>query len=298
MKIIAYYVHSTRFAQMAQLPHEYYFWRNDGSTWDEKYSTEWGWIPPKPYNVHFVNENHSERYDVGIVGTEVQAEHLRGCYPDMPIIASCGDTIRDQYNGIVDAVVGLSKRNIQYCNHPNKYVIYPGIDDKLFNGYKGTIEKFLCVANLPERVELRRGMAVAVANSPNFVTIGIGSETVRGGLGFIEPELVVKYMQDYRAFIYTANALCGICNAVCQAAMVGMPLILGDFADWKELIANGVNGYVSDDILELYKFAVKCITSIDFALEVSVKTREMALKYFNTKRFASDWDVVLSNIRR
>jgi glycosyltransferase involved in cell wall biosynthesis len=121
--------------------------------------------------------------------------------------------------------------------------------------------------------------------------VGMGWEQA-GGLGEIRHNLLPHFVSQYRFFFnpirYTSLGL-----AVCEAMMVGCPILGLATTEMVTAVSNGVNGYVETNLERLIGHMERLLLDRDEALHLSIGARTSALERFNIHRFLSDWNDAL-----
>jgi hypothetical protein len=124
--------------------------------------------------------------------------------------------------------------------------------------------------------------------------VGIGWEKV-GGLGEIVHNELPRFVSQYRFFFnpirYTSLGL-----AVCEAMMVGCPIIGLATTEMVTAVTNGVNGYVETNREKLVTHMRRLLNDRDEALHLSAGARSRAQERFNIHRFARDWNDALHDV--
>lgn len=165
--------------------------------------------------------------------------------------------------------------------------------------YTGEQAKGLVVANGLRKRGRRLGADI-FSQVRQFVPldlVGMDAESL-GGLGEIPHAQLPAFAAKYRFFFhpvrYTSLGL-----AVCEAMMVGMPIIGLATTELVTVVENGVSGYVDTDIQQLIKRMQELIANPDLAHRLSAGARKKAQKHFYIQRFIRDWDeTFLSVVQR
>jgi glycosyltransferase involved in cell wall biosynthesis len=122
--------------------------------------------------------------------------------------------------------------------------------------------------------------------------VGMDSESL-DGLGEISPPELPAFAASYRFFFnpirYTSLGL-----AVCEAMMVGMPIIGLATTEMVTVVENGVSGYLGTDVGKLIERMRELIGDADEARSLGRWARRHAEQRFSINRFASDWDEVFA----
>lgn len=156
--------------------------------------------------------------------------------------------------------------------------------------YTGELERGLVVVNNLGRRGRRLGPDVyqQVAADVPLDLVGMNSTEV-GGLGEILPPDLPAFESRYRFFFnpirYTSLGL-----AVCEAMMIGMPIVGLATTEMSVAIQNGVSGYVDSDPAKLIEHMRRLLADPAEARALGEGARRYALERFNIRRFVRDWD--------
>jgi glycosyltransferase involved in cell wall biosynthesis len=156
--------------------------------------------------------------------------------------------------------------------------------------YTGEIERGLVVVNGLAARGRRLGADVfeRVRDRVPVDLVGMQSEEM-GGLGEVPHDQLPAFEAQYRFFFnpirYTSLGL-----AVCEAMMVGMPVIGLATTEMVTTIENGVSGYVDTDINRLIDGMQDLLDNPEEARCLGEGARQHALERFNIQRFRSDWN--------
>ncbi len=156
--------------------------------------------------------------------------------------------------------------------------------------YTGELERGMVVVNNILKRGRRLGLDVfeSVRRQVSLDLIGLNSQEV-GGLGPLAHDAVWPFEARYRFFFnpirYTSLGL-----AVCEAMMIGMPIIGLATTEMVSTVENGVSGYLDTNVDNL----VDCMREL-FADPIEARylgqgARHMAEERFNIRRFIRDWD--------
>ncbi len=118
--------------------------------------------------------------------------------------------------------------------------------------------------------------------------VGLGSESL-GGLGEVKPTKLAAFAQAYRFFFhpirYTSLGL-----AVCEAMMLGMPVVGLATTEMATVIQNGVTGYVDTSLERLIPSMRRLVVDRQEALRLGQNARRYAQERFSMRRFVDDWN--------
>ncbi len=158
--------------------------------------------------------------------------------------------------------------------------------------YSGELPRGIVVVNgLPTRGR-RLGLDIVerVRREVPLDVVGLQSKEV-GGKGEVPWQELAAFEARYRFFFnpirYTSLGL-----AVCEAMMLGMPVVGLATTEMPSVIADGISGCISTDIDYLIERMQALIADRDLALELGRRAREVAQKRFGINRFVRDWDLL------
>jgi glycosyltransferase involved in cell wall biosynthesis len=113
-----------------------------------------------------------------------------------------------------------------------------------------------------------------------------------GGLGEVGPPGVPDFIASHRFFFnpirYTSLGL-----AVCEAMMVGLPVVALATTEMVSTLQDGVTGYLSTDPRALYAPMLGLVRDLPRARHMGAAARAFALEPFNIDRFVRDWNDAL-----
>lgn len=179
-------------------------------------------------------------------------------------------------------------------NGCNTLVVEHGVTDKEIS-YKGTIEKGIVVINdLPSRGRML-GFDVFNEIRKEVPLDLIGMNTGELGLGEILHPQVPDFTSRYRFFFnpirYTSFGL-----AVCEAMMIGIPVVGMATTEMPAVFQNGINGIVHNDPQYLIRQMKLLIENKEKAIQIGAAGQATAREKFNITRFTSDWKRVFDSV--
>lgn len=119
--------------------------------------------------------------------------------------------------------------------------------------------------------------------------------------GFLTYEAMRQMMRDNRVYIYTGTQPASYTLNFIEALMTGIPMvclgskfgtslnIAGDAYEVPEIIQNGVNGFVSDDINYLREKVQLLLDNPIIAKKIGAMGRETAIKLFGKDTIKQQW---------
>lgn len=160
--------------------------------------------------------------------------------------------------------------------------------------YSGELERGIAVVNNIARRGRRTGADVFRDASQHVPLDLVGmNASDAGGSGEIPYHQLLQFESRYRFFFnpirYTSLGL-----AVCEAMMIGMPVIGLATTEMPAVIQNGVTGYIDTNLDRLVACMRHLLDDPGEAKRLSENARAYALERFNIQRFARDWDQALS----
>ncbi len=160
--------------------------------------------------------------------------------------------------------------------------------------YTGEISRGLVIVNGLKARGRRLGADVfeRVRRSVPLDLVGMGSEQL-GGLGEVRHDQLAAFASRYRFFFnpirYTSLGL-----AVCEAMMIGLPVVGLATTEMVTLIENGVSGYVDTDVEKLVEAMCQLLNNPDRARSLGEGAFCRARSRFDIGRFTRDWEEAFS----
>jgi glycosyltransferase involved in cell wall biosynthesis len=160
--------------------------------------------------------------------------------------------------------------------------------------YSGEIERGIVVVNDLRKRGRRLGLDVfdRVRCEVPLDLAGMGSEQL-GGLGDI-PHKQLAYQETQYRFFFNPIRYTSLGFAVCEAMMLGMPIIALATTEMATVIENGVSGYADTDVGRLMERMKDLLADRDGARRLGEGARSYALERFNMRRFIADWNDALA----
>ena len=173
-------------------------------------------------------------------------------------------------------------------------VIMHGVTDPGVT-YTGKLAKGIVVINnLPARGRLLGAdIFKQVQEQVPLDLVGMG--TGDWGLGEVLHPQLPAFQSSYRFFFnpirYTSLGL-----AVCEAMMMGMPVVALATTEIAAVIDNGYSGFIDTDVNVLISKMQMLINDPALAFEIGQNARTEALKRFNIARFTYEWEQLFSEV--
>lgn len=155
--------------------------------------------------------------------------------------------------------------------------------------YKGTIKKGIVVINNIKRRGRLLGHDIfeRVREAVPLDIVGMGAEEY--GIGEVLHPDLPAFISQYRFFFhpirYTSLGL-----SVCEAMMIGMPVVGLATTELTTVIKNGESGYIHTDIDYLIDKMQLLLQVPTVAYDISNAAYERATELFDIRRFTADWE--------
>lgn len=179
-------------------------------------------------------------------------------------------------------------------NGVQTFVVEHGVEDPGVP-YKGDMEKGIVVINnLPARGRL---LGLDIFNEMRkhvpLDLVGMGTEGIGSG-EVLHPQLPA-FISHYRFFLnpirYTSFGL-----AVCEAMMVGLPVVGLATTEMPTVFSDGVNGILHTDIDYLISQMKRLLDDRDYALKIGQEGQKTVRAKYNIKRFTDDWEKLFHHV--
>jgi glycosyltransferase involved in cell wall biosynthesis len=167
-------------------------------------------------------------------------------------------------------------------------VIEHGVIQPAVN-YSGQLNKGIVVINnLPARGRLL-GLDVFLEVRKHIPLDLVGMGTGELGLGEVLhpqlPEFISRYRFFFNPIRYTSLGL-----AVCEAMMMGIPVVGLATTELATIIENGRSGYIHTDVNYLINQMKLLLLDAEHARKLGANGRETASQKFNISRFTHQWE--------
>jgi hypothetical protein len=178
-------------------------------------------------------------------------------------------------------------------NTPTK-VIEHGVTDPGIP-YSGVLNKGLVVINnLPARGRLL-GFDIFQQVREQVPLDLVGMGTGDWGLGEVLHPNLPEFQSKYRFFFnpirYTSLGL-----AICEAMMMGIPIVGLATTELSAVIDNGYSGFIHTDVNYLIDKMNLLLNDAALAAEIGNNGRNVALKRFNIERFTAEWEALFREV--
>lgn len=175
-------------------------------------------------------------------------------------------------------------------------VIEHGITLSPNASYTGKKEKGIVVINGLSKRGRRLGLDIfeKVRKEIPLDLIGMEAEEL-GGIGEIPYTQLHSFIADYRFFFspirYTSLGL-----SICEAMMMGMPVVGLATTELPTVIENNLSGYIHTDVDWLIEKMQYLLDNPIAAHRIGQGAQAVAQKRFSIERFIQDWQVVFNMV--
>ncbi len=156
--------------------------------------------------------------------------------------------------------------------------------------YSGEIERGLSVINnLATRGRALGGdIFDLVRKVVPLDLVGMGARQMKG-LGELGHDELPYFEAKYR-FYFSPIRHCSMALAMCEAMMIGLPVIGLATTELVNVIENGISGYIDTDVNQLVPYMYELLAYPLLARRLSEGARRYAREHFNIERFVREWD--------
>jgi glycosyltransferase involved in cell wall biosynthesis len=162
--------------------------------------------------------------------------------------------------------------------------------------YRGDLDRGIVVVNGLQSRGRRLGADIfdRVRSQVPLDLVGMQAEKL-GGHGEIPHHKLAEFTSHYRFFFnpirYTSLGL-----SVCEAMMIGMPVIALATTEMTTVIENGISGYVDTNVDRLIEAMQHLQQSPEESQRLSQGVRKVAEERFNIERFTRDWNQAFARV--
>lgn len=302
LRILTWHVHGNYLYYLSQVPHTFYLPVKEGRP--EGYG---GRLPgmPWPDNLCDVPAEEVKDLDLDVILYQSQKNYLEDQYEilsedqrRLPRVHLEHDPPREQPTD-TRHVVDDPNVLLVHVTHFNDLmwdsgrtptrVVEHGVMVPPEVRYSGELERGLVVVNGLAGRGRRLGADVVarVREQVPLDLVGMGSEKA-GGLGEVLHDRLPAFEARYRFFFnpirYTSLGL-----AVCEAMMIGMPIVGLATTEMVTAVENGVSGYVHTDVRYLVERMRELLADPAEARRLGEGARRQARERFRIERFVDDW---------
>jgi len=292
MRILTHHAHTSYDAELAKTGHEFSVVGDQGQ-WDPL-------IRKLPDNWKFTEQPEGEFDCILINNHWAMFEKLKAFKGPMifAIIADCSEGIfPEEIEERSSAVAFLAKEVSERWtmrDPAKKVVIEMGVDDSPFLPHVGDTRIVLTVGKrIGRRWDKGHCPYVTVNTFIPLSLVGSGNEDLPGALGVIPYEKLMDIYSHARVY-FNPGPIIGI--SVAEAMMAGLPIVTFRPINLRNLIADGINGYVVDTVDGALLRLAKLLEDPELALNMGRVAQTSARDIFCSKKFISRWNNLFSRV--
>jgi glycosyltransferase involved in cell wall biosynthesis len=301
--ILTWHIHGSYLFDLVQCPHEFYLPYKAGRPEGYAGITE---SYPWPKNVHEVSAGEIRNLDIDCIIFQSRKNYLEDQYEilspeqrQLPRIYLEHDPPREHPTDtrhIVDDPDMLLVHVTPFNNlmwdsgRTPTQVIDHGVVIPSSARYTGELERGLVIVNNLHLRGRRLGLDIfeAVRRQVPLDLVGINSEEL-DGLGSLSYQELLEMEGQYR-FVFNPIRYTSLGLAICEAMMLGMPIIGLATTEMATAVVNGVSGYVDTDVRRLVEHMHRLLSNPAEARRLGEGARRQAIQRFNIQRFIVDWE--------
>lgn len=309
LRILTWHIHGNYLWYLSRIPHELYLPVMPGGR--QGYGGRGGTFPFGP-NVHEVPADEVARLDLDVMlyqsrgnWEEDRFDILSPAQRRLPAIYLEHDPPRehptdtphpvDDPSVLLVHVTSFNDLMWDSGRTPTR-VIEHGVVVPEELSYGGELARGIAVVNnLPTRGRrVGADLFDRAARDVPLDLVGMGSDEA-GGLGEVPPPELAAFVAPYRFFFhpirYTSLGL-----ALCEAMMIGMPVVAPATTEVATVIRTGESGIVDTDVGALIDGMRSLVRDHALARTLGEGARRVARERFDIRRFVRDWDRTLSEV--
>jgi len=178
-------------------------------------------------------------------------------------------------------------------NRTPSVVIEHGVKDTNIS-YQGEKERGIVVINNLKLRDRRLGLDIfkEVRKEVPLDLVGMGSKEL-GGLGEISHEKLPEFISHYR-FLFNPIRYTSLGLSLCEAMMVGLPIVGMATTELPMIIENSLSGYIHTNIYWLIEKMRYLLKHKEAALLLSRGAKQQAKQLFTIQRFSKDWERIFT----
>lgn len=175
-------------------------------------------------------------------------------------------------------------------------VIEHGVPQREEVQYTGELPRGLVVVNNLGQRGRRLGPDIFLEARRHVPLDLVGMQTEAwGGLGEVPPMQLAAFEARYR-FLFNPIRYTSLGLAVCEAMMLGMPVVGLATTEMATAVVNGVTGFVDTSLERLLPQMQLLLAHPRIALRMGRHARRFARRRFGLERFVHDWQAVFAEV--
>lgn len=309
LRILTWHVHGSYLHYLTQSPHEFYLPIKPGKP--EGYGGRLGGFPWGD-NVHDIAAEAVQHQEFDCILFQSQRNYLQDQFEilseaqrQLPRIYLEHDPPREHPTD-TQHVVDDPSVLLVHVTHFNRLmwnngrtptcVIEHGVMVPDSIRYTGELAQGIVVANGLRTRGRRLGADIfqQVCQTVPLELVGMDAESLQGW-GEVPHAQLAAFQSRYRFFFhpvrYTSLGL-----AVCEAMMVGLPIVGLATTELATVIENGVSGYIHTNVDALIECMQELLNDPEQARRLGQAAQEQARSRFSIRRFTQDWSAVFEQV--
>jgi hypothetical protein len=160
--------------------------------------------------------------------------------------------------------------------------------------YSGELKRGLVVINHMHQRGRKLGADIfeKVSKQVPVDLVGMGTKEY-GGLGEVLHPDLPKFVTQYR-FCFNPIRYTSLGLAVCEAMMLGVPLVAMATTEYVTVIKDGISGFIHTDIDYLIEKMKMLLNDHSLAARIGEDGKQVARERFNINRFTSQWKSIFT----
>lgn len=293
MKILTHNIHSGYDFELAKTGHE--FFSDAGSkAWDPA-------VRPPPQNWRFIDSFEGMKFDCILISHDwAMFEKFKGVMAPMifNIIADCSEGIFPAAIEERSSAVAFLAREVAErwtMKEPSKKVIIEmGVDEAPFLPHVGDTRTVLTVGHrIGKRWDKGHCPYVTVHFFVPLTLVGPGNEELPGSIGTVSHQKLMDLYSHARVY-FNPGPIIGI--SVAEAMMAGLPVVTFRPINMKDLIVDGLNGFVVDTVDGAVMRINKLLDDPWLAFGMGRAAQISAKRVFSTKTFSERWNGLFESV--
>jgi glycosyltransferase involved in cell wall biosynthesis len=307
LNILIWHVHGSYLYYLTQAPHNFYLPSKPDRKGD--YIGRYGHLPWGE-NVHDVPVEEVRNLDLDVIIFQLPHQYQEEQYRilseeqrrlpkiylqhDPPNLPTDAKHFVDDHNVLVVHVTPYNQLMWDSGDSPTCVIDHGVIAPKNVQ-YTGELRKGLAVINhLKQRGrKLGRDIYEAAHHRVPLSVVGMAAEQMPGGIREVKHRDLFAFESHFR-FFFNPIRYSSMPLSLCEAMMIGMPVIALATTEIPTVIKNGVNGFCDTRLDVLIGHMEELLRDHELAVELGKNARKCALERFNIQRFVNDWNTALS----
>lgn len=293
MRILTHNIHTGYDSELAKTGHEF-FSLSGVKAWDPD-------IRPIPSNWHLIDSIEGLTFDCILINhdwgifqkfKDVKAPMIFG------IIADCSEgifpaEIEDRSSAVVFLAREVAERWTMK-DPAKKVTIEMGIDESTLLPHGGDSKTVLTVGHqIGKRWDKGHCPYVTVATFIPLTLVGPGNEGLPGALGTVTPQKLTELYSQARVY-FNPGPIIGI--SVAEAMLAGLPIVTFRPIILRDLIVDGLNGFVVDTVDGAVLRIQKLLSDPDLAFRMGMAARKAAQDVFSARKFVGRWNGLFTRV--